>query len=116
MWIALAEFTECYNFVVMDLICELNMPRILLVTTFHEVTNKSVMRALEVIVRSGSTISGMGFRFTSILNLGLCLDVSLTLRYPFKQREARMRIMYISALLFASLSIFANQLVGGVAT
>ena len=86
MWIALAEFTECYNFVIMDLICELNLPRIFLISTFQEVTSASIKRAIAVIVKSGSTISGMGFRFTSILNLGLCLDVSLTLRYPFKQR------------------------------
>ena len=60
----------------------------------------------------GGFWSGFGFRMSMALNIGLCIDVVMTLRFPFTSQEKRMNIILVSSVAFALLALFANGLVG----
>ena len=82
-------------------------------STFTDVNTKSIEKTIELLTYSASFGSGMGFRLSSSLNMALCIDLIMTLRYPFHQREKRLRLFWILCSLYSvSASVASNQLFG----
>ena len=88
--IAFAEFTEVFMYVIKDQMCSLRLPDLFAYTTKFENTYETEHESIVILTKSASMFSGFGFRLSVALNIGLCIDVVMTLRYPFTNRQKRM--------------------------
>ena len=92
--------------------CLFKLPHLYSYTTNFKLTDEIFYKSVKTLTLWAGFFSGVGFRLSVAFNIGLCVDVVMTLRFPFASRDKRMRMTIILSLCFCLLSPFANGIIG----